>query len=123
VDGAVGRGGRAKACPALLRGESERNRLRAPYMLPWPTPSTIAARFTSRGLTQRIAPNRPAPAMVALAAVTLIFGSPSFARCSTSALVRSSPSMTNAFFGPVIFHFAVVVAVLNAVGSEGTKSS
>src|SRR5579864_6027149 len=82
-------------------------------------PSAFAARFTSRGLTHMIAPKRPAPATIALVAVTLIFASPSFVKWSTSTPVRSSPSMTNAFFGPTIFHLAAFGRSLERLAALG----
>src|SRR5438132_3120105 len=87
------------------------------------TPRTPAAFLTAPGLTQRIAPQRPKPVATASMAVTLIFAPASFWRTSEQAPTRSSPSITNARFGPFTFNLFCLATARNASGSDGTKSS
>src|SRR5207245_10152455 len=63
------------------------------------------------------------PAITALTAVTLTLAAPSFAITVTSAPTRSSPSIRNAVFGFESLILAFFAAAVNAVASEGTKST
>src|SRR2546429_2632043 len=63
------------------------------------------------------------PAITALTAVTLTLAAPSFAITSASAPTRSSPSIRNAVFGFESLILAFFAAAVNAVASEGTKST
>ncbi len=55
--------------------------------------------------------------------VTFSLAAPSLASTSDSAPTRSSPSIKNAFFGPLSLSFAALAMATNAAGSAGTKSA
>ena len=84
---------------------------------------TFAARFTSRGLTQKIAPYRPPPAETASTAVTLIFAAASFPKKSAQAPMRSFPWTRKPVFLELSFHFAFRATLRKPAGPFGMKSS
>src|SRR3989304_1281941 len=86
-------------------------------------PRTWAAFLNAAGLTQRIPPQRPAPAETASMAVTLTLAAASLSRISEQAPMRSSPWIRKPRFGPLTFHFACLATCLKASGCSGMKSS